>query len=94
MKNKYIFGLVCYSSWCGLGFVRGVNSHFYTYKKYETKDPMLYSNLITHGLFGVIIYANPFFLPFFISKEIYRIEVNVRNLEKEKKSEYYNILLV
>ena len=93
MNNKYKIGLVCYTSWCGLGFVRGVNSHIYMHNKLNPKDPVIYSNSVIYGLFGLIMYANPILFPIGIHKEIYRLEVNMRNLENEKKSKYYNDLL-
>lgn len=38
------------------------------------------------------MYANPLLFPITASKEIYRLEVNLRNLENEKKTDYYNNL--
>ena len=81
------------TSWCGLGFMRGVNSYKYNHKKHYNTEPYLYLNLFGSGCFGIIIYANPFYLPFSIYKEIYRLEVKLRNLEDEKKTDYYNNLL-
>ena len=34
MKIKYSIALISYTSWCGLGFIRGVNSYKYTDNKY------------------------------------------------------------
>lgn len=93
MKFRYKIGLVCYTSWCTLGFVRGVNSHIYNHNKYNPEKPVIYSHSVTYGLFGIIMYANPVFFPIVIHKEFYRIEVNVRNLENEKKNNYYNNLM-
>ena len=88
--------------WVALGFYRGTRSYEYDYEKqfieYEknkeyTKPPQyLYSNCVGVGLFGIIIYANPFFVPIILGKEIYRLEVNLRGLEKEKdKKSYYDL---
>jgi len=93
MNYKYIIGIVSFTSWTGLGFVRGINSYKYDHKKYESKEPIIYTNSVIYGLFGVIMYANPIFLPFAICKEVYRLEVNVRNLEKEKNSSFYNDII-
>jgi hypothetical protein len=77
-----------------LGYRRGINDYDYQYKK--DKDYMdityLYSRRIGVGIFGGLCYMNPFFMPIFIIKEIYRLEVHMRELEEEKKSDYYNRL--
>lgn len=97
-KHHYYTAIIGYTSWCGLGFIRGTNSYKYSNNKYindkyEKKEPYLYLDSIVYGLFGIIIYGNPVFLPFMIHKEIYRLEINVRNLEDEKKNRYYNEIL-
>jgi hypothetical protein len=46
-----------------------------------------------YGIFGTIIYAHPVLLLITIHKELYRLEINIRNLEIEKNSEYYNNLI-
>jgi hypothetical protein len=93
MKNQYV--AISYICWSGLGFFRGIN--YYTYKhkhdKYESKKTYLYLSSIGYGLYGFTLYANPILLPISIYKELYRIEVNLRNLENEKNSESYNELL-
>jgi len=75
-----------WAGWSGIGFIRGMNDY-----KYQ-KNTYLYSDLIFTGLLGLIIYANPTSLPFMMYKEIYRLEVNLRNLEDEKKKDFYNKL--
>lgn len=93
MTNRYVV-LTCYTGWCGLGFIRGMNSYDYRKKniyKYEKK--YIYTDSISNGLLGTILYANPPLFPYFIYKELYRLEINIRNLEDEKKSTYYNYLL-
>lgn len=79
--------LICYTSWCGLGCFRGLN--YYGYKQKKNNEPYLYTNLFIYGAYGTIMYAAPLFLPFTIYKEIYRLEVNIRKLEDEKKDKYY-----
>lgn len=93
MKLKHSIMILGYTGWCGLGFNRGVNSYKNTYNKYDLKENYLYSNSIIYGLFGGFIYANPFFVPILIYKELYRLEINIRNLESEKKSNFYNDVL-
>ena len=73
--------------WSGLGFMRGVN-----YYNYSDKEPYLYSSSFMYGIFGLVIYANPILLPFTTYKEVYRLEINIRNLN-EKQDKYYNELL-
>lgn len=85
--------MIGYSGWCGLGFIRGVHSYKYTHNKYDKNEPYIYSNSIIEGFFGIVMYANPILLPFAIHKELYRLEINIRNLENEKKSRYYNDLI-
>jgi hypothetical protein len=85
--------IIGYTSWCGLGFYRGIHSSKYYHNKYEKNKNYLYINLMCNGFFGIIIYANPVCLPVSMYKEIYRLEVNLRNLENEKNSNFYNNLL-
>ena len=82
---------ICYISWGGLGFIRGINSYKYNHNKYNKED-YLYLNSVCYGVFGVTLYCNPFLLPLTVYKEIYRLEVNLRNLENEKNKNYYNDL--
>jgi hypothetical protein len=91
MKHK-IF-VIGYTGWCGLGFIRGINYYKYSHNKYEKTKPYIYSTSMMNGLFGIIIYANPISFPVTLYKELYRFEVNIRKLESEKKSMYYNHLL-
>ena len=98
MKIKYSI-ITGYTSWCGLGFIRGINYYKYTHdtlNKNNNNDknkPYIYSNSIIDGFLGIFIYGNPIFLPIIIHKELYRLEVSIRNLENEKKTKYYNNLL-
>ena len=57
--------------------MRGLNQYEYEYK--NGKSNYLYINKITTGLLGCIIYINPFFLPFTIHKELYRLEIIALN---------------
>ena len=95
MKLKYSLCAIVYTSWSGLGYIRGIHSYKYNHNKYETekKEDYLYVSSLVYGFFGICIYANPVLLPFTIYKEIYRFEVDVRNLEDEKKTSFYNSLL-
>jgi hypothetical protein len=94
MKIKYSIAILGYTSWCGLGFVRGIHAYKYEHDKYEVKKkPYMYSNMTCNGILGSLFYAHPILLPIFMYKEIYRLEVNIRNLEDEKKGYFYNELI-
>lgn len=86
MKMKYLI-LGC--SWCGLGFYRGVKDYNYTYNRYKKNEPYIYLNSVVDGFLGIFMYANPALLPVTIHKELYRLEVDIRNLEKDSK--YYSL---
>jgi hypothetical protein len=106
---KYSLAITGYASWCGLGFYRGIKSYKYKHdsdkykhysdkykhysNKYKISQNYLYSDSIIYGFYGLIIYMNPPMFPFTIYKELYRLEVNVRNLEDEKKTEYYHNII-
>ena len=92
LSTKKVLSIIAFTGWCGLGFVRGVNSYKYQLNKYSSDAEYLYLDAVWHGAEGIFFYTMPFFLPITIYKEIYRFEVLVRNLEKEKKSSYYNDL--
>ena len=85
------------SVWSLLGFHRGMKSYDYTINKekqfYNNKYTYFYSNRFLYGMLGFGIYINPFFLLITIPKEIYRLEVDLRGLEDESKTNYYNYLL-
>jgi hypothetical protein len=85
MKTISLLG---YTGWCGLGFIRGVKSYAYEKKK-TTLDTYLYLNAVGYGCCGILLYANPFLMPLSIYKEIYRLEVTVRQLDK---TDYYHQL--
>ena len=78
-----------------LGFYRGLNEYDYKYEqhinnKYQTPRPYLYSAKIVNGFVGSIFYLIPCFLIISVPAEIYRLEVNLRGMESEKKTDRYN----
>jgi hypothetical protein len=90
--KKFISPSLCIG-WCLLGFYRGQNSYDYRYSKdYYKYESYLYSQRIIHGFFGMAMYALPVFIFITIPKELFRLEVNIRNLEYEKNEDYYNKL--
>ena len=99
MFNKKNLIITTSISWSLLGFTRGINNYDsdYNYEKSnmvsKKNSSYLYSTKIMYGLLGSFIYMNPIFIIITIPKEIYRFEVNLRNLEDEKKSIYYKNLI-
>lgn len=92
-----------YPAWAGLGFYRGVNHYNYFYKKdlkdyeqiykYYNKPNYFYYKCFGFGLLGSLMYASPIIMFVVFPKEIYRLEVNVRNLNEEKeKDDFYSII--
>jgi hypothetical protein len=100
---KEILPTVILPSWTILGFYRGVKQYNNKYKKecnryennpkYYPKPQYFYAQNIPYGLFGLLMYINPLTVPLVMVKEIYRLEVNVRNLNEEKEKEGYNDIL-
>jgi hypothetical protein len=96
IKRKIGFVTIC--AWAGLGFNRGINSYNYQYshnKLYKNSEnkKYLYTDAFMWGLGSILVYLNPCIAIIVIGKELYRLEINLRNLEDEKKSEYYNKVL-
>lgn len=73
-----------------LGFIRGLNSYDYTISK--NQNPKIYTDKIISGVLGALYYSNPFTLFIVMYKEIYRLEVNIRGLEDQKNTTFYNKL--
>ena len=97
MINKFnILPTVTYINWCLLGIKRGIDDN--NFCKYDNnkselvKTYRMYSYKILYGFMGLYLYANPFLVMITIPKEIYRLEVNIKGIENEKKTDYYNKL--
>jgi len=93
-----LLGLAYFGASSLLGFKRGIQNYNYEHnklvKKYPNqKDSYLYTRAVLDGAFGAVFYVFPVTNLFMLPKEIYRLEVNLRNLEDEKKSNYYNSLM-
>jgi hypothetical protein len=86
--------IILISSWSLLGFNRGMNSYDYSYKKdsHKIKEP-LYLEKGIWGLTSSLAYITPVTFFLVLYKEIYRLEVQLRGLEHEKKTDYYNQVL-
>jgi hypothetical protein len=78
--------------WAMLGFKRGVDSYFYCYRKINLSPDSipLYSYGIFWGIKSTIVYICPPLIFFSMHRELYRLEVNIRGLEHEKNTKYYN----
>lgn len=92
MNTKTSLSIIGYTSWCGLGFIRGIHSYKYNHHKYEKNNNYLYLHVIGNGFIGIVLYGNPICMPLYTYKELYRLEVNLRNLEDEKQTSFYNCL--
>jgi len=83
--------------WPLLGFKRGMNSYDYHHSKNDLyikqKGPPLFIDKICWGICSAGAYINPCIIPLILYKEVYRLEVNLRGLEEEKKKDYYNKVL-
>lgn len=53
--------------------------------------PSLFVDRSTDFVIGTILYAAPFTGIYCVPAELYRLEVNIRQLEQEKKSKRYNL---
>ena len=96
IKNNIVFITFC--AWPVLGFNRGMKSYDYHYshnKLYHNSEnkTYLYTDAFMWGFGSTLVYLNPFTAFITLGKEIYRLEVNLRGLEDEKKTEYYNKVL-
>jgi len=92
LHKKEFLLFVTGTSWSVLGFKRGLQSYDYNYTKSIHKEPYLYISKGQQGLLGIFLYMNPLLFPITLYKEMYRLEVNLRGLEEEKKTDYYNTI--
>jgi hypothetical protein len=98
-KIKSIAAITMVCGWPALGFKRGLNSYDYNYshnklyKHHEKAKHPFYLDKFAWGIISAIAYLNPVTGLFGLYKEVYRLEVNLRGLEDEKKTDYYNEVL-
>ena len=75
--------------WFGLGVYRGANLYNF-WNKYENdhnkKINYYYSECANWAIIVGTVYLIPPVIPFVFRKEIYRLEVNLRNLTEEKNT--------
>jgi hypothetical protein len=64
---------------------------------YEPKAPLkpnyFYLTSFSHGIFGSFLYVCPISMPICFVKELYRIEINLRSVDDEKNTAFYNKLI-
>uniref|UniRef100_A0A6C0CW87 Uncharacterized protein n=1 Tax=viral metagenome TaxID=1070528 RepID=A0A6C0CW87_9ZZZZ len=64
---------------------------------YEPKEPLkpnyFYLSSFSHGIFGSWLYICPITMPVCFVKELYRIEINLRSVNDEKNTAFYNKLI-
>ena len=83
------FLIPTFGIWGSLGFYRGTNHYTHLQKKYKNKQ-YLYTSQFGYGLGGLLMYANPAFVFFTLPNEVYRLEVDIRQLPKDDN--YYFLL--
>jgi hypothetical protein len=54
------------------------------------KPTNFYITRMMYGFYGASFYAIPFTGPMCAVKELYRIEIHLRNIDNEKKTKFYN----
>jgi len=89
LKHVKYFGYTVGAAWSSLGYKRG--AEYYT-NTLNNNQEFLYVKQFQNGIFGTFAYMNPLLVMPLICKELYRLEVNIRNLEKEKQTNYYKEL--
>ena len=100
-RKQQVATIATFGAWTSLGFYRGMRQYEHDRGNFnsitENIKPVVYSNQIVqfshrvmNGVLGMFIYANPICWIVIIPKELYRLEVNVRNMKSEKKRDYYH----
>ena len=87
--NRKSIAIMIGTCWGALGFKRGINTYD---NDNDSVIPHMYTDRIISGLYGTCLYINPITFLFVIQKELYRLEVNIRNIESEKDTIYYKKL--
>ena len=84
--------IAAYSSFATLGVYRGVSSYNYDFKANtrmgNIKTYLYTSAAFRGGVYG-ILYISPIVNLFIISKELYRLEVNLRGIKEEMDTSLY-----
>ena len=95
--SKLYTTLTVGSVWTGLGIKRGADLYDSQHidsqhidSQHRQNYKYLYSDKLIYCLYGAVVYINPLFFIFTLHKELYRLEVKVRQLEKDDN--YYQLL--
>ena len=95
MLNKMKLFKIGATAWGSLGFYRGVQSYNYNNEfankgKYNPEQYYRYTECIREGFTGSVLYLFPLSIPHMFHKEMYRLEINIR--DEPKFSDYYDLL--
>ena len=105
--SNMIKGLL--GTWGTLGFYRGVQQYNFenkqkiqTYKNDKIRYPEIdffpptyfYTSTLVYGTSGFFFYLFPGTVPICFVKELYRVEINMRGIEAEKQTFFYNNMLL
>ena len=74
MPINYLY--VSWGLWTGLGFIRGMQYDWY----HSVCYPWVITKAIIPGFYGSVLYGCPLFMLLTVCKELYRLEVWVRDL--------------
>ena len=77
------------STWGSLGVYRGVQQYNYLEER-KNNSTYFYTSAAGNGFMGAFIYVNPLLAAITIPKELYRMEVVIRDLPKDHY--FYSIL--
>lgn len=66
--------------------------HYYIEPTLPKKPHKYYLTSLSKGVAGTCFYLNPIFFLFYVSKELYRLEAYLRNIDDVKNKEYYKKL--
>lgn len=72
------------------GGFRFVNEDLFLRKKESNKRPVLYTDLFSSFIVGTMCYGLPGLNLWSLPNEMYRLEVNLRNMKEEKNTNRYN----
>lgn len=66
--------------------------NYYSEPTLPEKPHKYYLTTFSKGVAGTCFYLNPIFLFFYVSKELYRLEAYLRNIDDVKNKSYYKKL--